>query len=54
MKDRINSYFAILLVTIAGSVATLIIIRVVYDANTFFLIGGEENYASLQQSILQP
>lgn len=37
MKDRINSYFAILLITIAGAGAALLIIRVAY-ANTFNIV----------------
>ena len=54
MKDRINSYFAILLITIAGSGATLII---VHFANTTTLAstisGSEAHYGPLQQSILK-
>ncbi|MFA5942683.1 MAG: hypothetical protein WC798_03370 [Candidatus Paceibacterota bacterium] len=36
MKDKINAYFAILLITIFGAGATLLIVRVAY-ANTFIL-----------------
>ena len=55
MKERINSYFAILLITIAGAGASLIIVHV---ANTTTLgstvSGNEASYAPLQQSILKP
>ena len=53
MKDKINSYFAVLLIVIAGAGATWLIVHVVY-ANTFSIMvsGSEANYAPLQQSIL--
>ena len=53
MKYRINAYFAVLLVTIAGSFATLIIVHVAWDANTFIFVSGG-SYASLQRSLLKP
>ena len=37
MKDRINTYFAMLLITIAGAGASLLIIHVAY-ANTFTIL----------------
>ncbi len=44
MKDRINTYVAILLVTIIGSGASLLIIRVAYQ-NTFeVLTVGNDQY----------
>lgn len=43
MKDKINTYFAVLLVTIAGAGAALVIIHVA-NANTFVVTMG---YASL-------
>ncbi|MCX6787272.1 MAG: hypothetical protein NTY93_01965 [Candidatus Kaiserbacteria bacterium] len=53
MTDKINTYFAILLVTIAGAGAALIIVNVAYTNAFATTIGGSEaNYASLQQSIL--
>ncbi|MCR4333556.1 MAG: hypothetical protein NUV60_00840 [Patescibacteria group bacterium] len=53
MKDKMNTYIAILLVTIAGSGAALIIVHVATtDVITTALRGSESNYASLQQSIL--
>jgi len=50
MKDRINSYFAILLVTIAGAGATMIIVHVAYS-NTFVVTfgAGQAAYSQLQQ-----
>lgn len=52
MKDTINSYIAVLLIAIAGAIASLLIIRVAYD-NAFANFGGSEAaYSSLEQSIL--
>lgn len=53
MKNRINAYFAVLLITLIGSGAALLIVHVA-TANTFTttLGGSEAGYASLQQSIL--
>ena len=54
MKDRINSYFAILLITIAGAGATLIIVHVANTTRLGKIVNGSEaNYAPLQQSILK-
>lgn len=53
MKEKINTYIAILLITIAGSGAALIIVRVATDdiiTETFR--GSEANYAALRQSII--
>lgn len=53
MKDRINSYFAILIITIAGSAATFLIVHIATtDALAANFGGSEASYASLQQSIL--
>jgi len=53
MKDTINSYAAVLLITIAGAAATWLIVHVAY-ANTLevTIIGSQAEYISLQQSIL--
>lgn len=52
MKDKINTYIATLLITIAGAGATLLIVHVVF-ANTFpALAGGESQYAPLQKTLL--
>jgi hypothetical protein len=54
MKDKINSYFAILLVTIAGAGATWFIVHIASDNALASTMGGSEaSYASLQQSILK-
>ncbi len=53
MKDKLNSYLAILLITIAGSGAALLIVRVATDnVLTATIQGNEANYLMLQQSIL--
>jgi hypothetical protein len=41
MKHRINAYFAALVITIAGSIATLIITRVAQDVHTIVIVGDE-------------
>jgi len=48
MKEKINSYFAILIITIMGSGAALIIIHVAYD-NAFYYIttNSAANYTAL-------
>jgi len=58
MKERINSYVAILLITIMGAVATTLIVHVAsVDAETPIFLstagGGGENYINLQQSLLR-
>ena len=54
MKDRINSYFAILLITVAGAGATLIIVHVANTTRLSTIVNGSEaSYAPLQQSILK-
>jgi hypothetical protein len=53
MKSRVNTYLAILFITLAGSGAALMIVRIATDdmvATTFR--GSEANYFLLQQSIL--
>lgn len=52
MKSRVNSYLAVLFITILGAGATMLIIRIA-DTDASRIIGGSEaNYASLQRSIL--
>ena len=58
MKERINTYIAILFVTIAGAVATMLIVHVanIEAASPVFLStagGGGENYINLQRSLLR-
>lgn len=51
--ERVNSYFAVLILTIVASGATLLIVHVA-NASTFAFIGGNEvQYNSLKGSILQ-
>jgi len=47
MTQKINSYFAVLLITITGAAASLLIIHIIY-ANTFVVLvsGNEAIYAS--------
>ncbi len=52
MKDKINTYFAILLITIAGASATMIIVHVSYS-NMLSATGSEAQYAALERSILK-
>lgn len=41
MKEKINSYFAILLITIAGAGASMIIIHVAYaDLSSFAVVSN--------------
>lgn len=51
MKDKINAYFAVLLITIAGSSATLIIVHVATsttDTITASLMSAELDIATLR------
>ncbi len=53
MKDRINSYFATLIITIAGASAVWLIVNIAYsDTLSATFDGSEAEYAPLQQSIL--
>ncbi len=54
LKEKINSYFAVLLITIAGAGATLLIVHVANADTSAIAIGANEvQYASLQHSILK-
>ncbi len=54
VKDRINSYFATLLIVAAGAAAVWMINRMLSSATLTSSFGGSEaNYAPLQQSILK-
>lgn len=44
MKEKINAYFAILVITIAGAGATLLIVRVATADTSIFLSGNEVYY----------
>jgi len=55
MRGKVNTYIAVLCITILGSGAALIIVHVATDyaiAATFGTSGGTD-YAALQQSILK-
>jgi len=53
MKSKINTYFATLLVTIAGAGAALLIIHVANSNTLNVTVGGsEKEYQSLKESIL--
>lgn len=53
MKDKINAYFAVLLITIAGAGAAWLIVRLATTDTLTTKIGGSEaKYAPLQKSIL--
>lgn len=54
VRDKINSYFATLLIVIAGAGAIWVINRMLSSATLTTNFGGSEaNYAPLQQSILK-
>lgn len=55
MKSKVNAYLAILLITIAGAGATLLLVHVA-TANTFTTTfsSGVTKYNELQKSIPKP
>jgi hypothetical protein len=53
MKNTINTYFAVLLVTIAGAGAAILIVHIATSNPTTVNTGNNEaSYAPLQNSIL--
>ena len=50
MKEKINAYFAVLLITIAGSGASLLIIHVANANALSIALGSEATYAALDNS----
>ena len=46
VKDRINSYFAVLLITIAGAAAAMIIVHTAYSSTIVVTFGSGAAYAS--------
>lgn len=53
MKEKINSYFAVLLITIAGAGATLLIVHIANTGDSYMAsVGNNSATASLQKSIL--
>lgn len=54
MKDKINTYMAVLLITIFGGGATLLIVHIATsDTIAVTFSGSEANYSLLKQSILK-
>lgn len=53
MKDRVNTYFAILLITIAGAAAAWVIIRIATLRTTTVTPDSEASYSQLKESILK-
>lgn len=54
MKYKLNAYFAVLLVTIVGGGAALIVVHIGTDAVIETTVAGNQaSYAALQQSILK-
>lgn len=54
MKDTVNTYLAIFLITVVASGAALLIIDIgTTDAIAASLHGSEAKYAALRQSILE-
>lgn len=53
MKNMVNTYFAALIITIAGAFATLIIINIAGEDTFANFKGSEAVYTELQQSILK-
>ena len=53
MKNRVNTYFAILLITIAGAAAAWVIIRLAIERTTVVVPDSEASYAPLEESILK-
>ncbi len=52
MKGKVNLYFAILIITIAGIGAAFLIIRIANTNASSFSKNNETQYKALQQSIL--
>ncbi len=53
MKDKVNTYFAILLIAIAGAAAAWVIIRLAIERTTIIAPDSEASYAPLKESILK-
>lgn len=53
MTDKINTYFALIIIIIAGTAAAMLIIHTANSTKLVQRVGGTEaGYASLQQLIL--
>ena len=53
MKDRVNTYLAALLITIAGASAALFIVHIATKKTPIIKAGSEESYSALKDSILK-
>ena len=55
MKNKINAYFATLIITICGGIAALTIVRVALAGAppAIIVAGNEASYHALQKSILR-
>lgn len=53
MKEKINTYFAVLLITIAGAGAALLIIHIATTETTIVTTSNEADYTALKESILK-
>ena len=53
MKDRVNTYFAILLIAIAGAAAAWVIIRIAIERTVVVAPDSEASYSPLKESILK-
>lgn len=53
MKDRINTYFAVLLITLAGAGAAWFIVRIADRKAPVIRPDTEASYAPLKESILK-
>lgn len=53
MKDKINSYFAVLIITIAGAGATMLIVHVAYANTSALVFGTEAQYLVPQDSTIK-
>jgi len=52
MKDKINTYLAVLLITIAGAGASMLIVHIAYSDSLYSVASSDSTYNALQQSIL--
>ena len=53
MKEKINTYFAVLLITIAGAGAALLIIHIATAETTIVTTSSEADDTALKESILR-
>lgn len=51
MKEKINSYFAVLIITIVGAGAAMLIVHIAYADTSYLVLGNEAQYIVPQDSI---